>query len=172
MKCVVGTLNPVKIKAVENVLTGFYPEITIEGMRWGSGVDQPMGLEQTVQGAVERSKKAHVLADMGVGIESGLIQVPGTASGYFDIHFCAITDDERTTLGSSSGFEYPEDVIEEVKKGLDIEEVFQKLHGIEKIGQKGGAVEYLSAGSLTRIELIEQSVRAAMVPRLHQDYTK
>ena len=170
MKCVVGTLNPVKIKAVETVLTGFYPDITIKGMEWDSGVDQPMGIEETVQGAVERSKKAHELADMGVGIESGLIEVPGTLSGYFDIHFCAITDDERTTLGSSSGFEYPEDVIDEVKKGLDIEEVFVKLHGIDNIGRKGGAVEYLSAGSLTRIELVEQALQAAMVPRAHRDY--
>ena len=58
MNVAVGSTNPVKIKAVENVFRRVYGEVTVEARKVASGVSpQPFGKE-TVKGAINRAKSA------------------------------------------------------------------------------------------------------------------
>ncbi|HOI70829.1 MAG TPA: inosine/xanthosine triphosphatase [Methanobacterium sp.] len=166
----VGSLNPVKVQATRNVLEKFYTNITVSSVTVHSRVsDQPIGLDQTIEGAVNRAKEAYVPDfDLSVGIESGLIEAPHTITGYVDMQWCAIYDGEKITLGVSAGFEYPPSVVEEVLSGKEVGDVMDELTGVEDLGEKMGAVSYLSRGLLDRIGNTEQCVLMAMIPRLNE----
>jgi inosine/xanthosine triphosphatase len=103
-----------------------------------------------------------------VGIESGLLEAPHTITGYVDLQWCAIYDGEKTTLGVSAGFEYPPSVVEEVLNGKEVGDVMDELTGVNNLGEKMGAVSYLSRGLLDRTGNTEQCVLMAMIPRLNE----
>jgi inosine/xanthosine triphosphatase len=169
MKVNVGTHNPVKVRATRNVLEKIYTTVDVEGIEVDSGVrDQPIGLDETIQGAMNRARNAFIGVDLSVGIESGLLETPNSITGYLDLQWCAIYDGERTTLGVSAGFEYPPAVVEEVLKGNEVGEVMDRVTGVEKLGQKTGAVSILSRGLLDRTENTEQCVLMAMIPRMNE----
>ncbi|MEG3224627.1 MAG: inosine/xanthosine triphosphatase [Methanobacteriales archaeon Met13] len=171
MKVSVGTKNPVKVKATRNVLLKIYPSVEVTGLDVDSGVrDQPIGLNETVKGAVNRAKNVYNSeVDLSVGIESGLLETPNSITGYLDLQWCCIYDGEKETLGVSAGFEYPPAVVEEVLKGKEVGHVMDQVTGVDKLGQKTGAVSYLSKGMLDRTENTEQCVLMAMIPRMNED---
>lgn len=169
MKIKVGTHNPLKVRATRNVMEKIYTNVDVEGIEVDSGVgDQPIGLDETIQGAVNRARNAFLDADLSVGIESGLLAAPHSITGYLDLQWCAIYDGERITLGVSAGFEYPPVVVEEVLKGQEVGEVMDEVTGVEKLGQKTGAVSILTKGLLDRTENTEQCVLMAMIPRMNK----
>ena len=169
MKVNVGTHNPLKVRATRNVMEKIYTNVDVEGIEVDSGVgDQPIGLDETIQGAVNRARNAFLDADLSVGIESGLLAAPHSITGYLDLQWCAIYDGERITLGVSAGFEYPPVVVEEVLKGQEVGEVMDEVTGVEKLGQKTGAVSILTKGLLDRTENTEQCVLMAMIPRMNE----
>ncbi|AIS31293.1 inosine/xanthosine triphosphatase [Methanobacterium formicicum] len=171
MKIVVASKNPVKLKATQNILEKIYPVVEVEDREVDSGVpDQPIGLEVTVQGAINRAKNAFSPDfDLSVGIESGLLEVPHSITGYLDLQWCAIYDGEKITLGVSAGFEYPPMVIEQVLSGREVGDVMDQVTGVDKLGQKTGAVSRLTQGMLDRTGNTEQCVLMAMVPRMNDD---
>jgi inosine/xanthosine triphosphatase len=170
MRVAVGSTNPVKVRAVEEVLREFYPEIEVFGVEVSSKVSaQPLGMEETVRGAVNRARAALKHGELGVGIEAGLVEVPFAITGYMDVQFCAISDGEVITLGAGSGFEYPPSVIRQVLRGREVGEVMEELSGIRNIGRKGGAIGFLSKGKLSRKELTKQAVLMAMLPRINRE---
>ena len=170
MKIIVGSKNPVKFQATGNVLEKIYGELEVQAIDVDSGVpDQPIGLEVTVQGAINRAKNAFSPDfDLSVGIESGLLEVPHSITGYLDLQWCAIYDGEKITLGVSAGFEYPPMVIEQVLGGKEVGDVMDQVTGVNKLGQKTGAVSHLTQGMLDRTGNTEQCVLMAMVPRMNE----
>lgn len=170
MKVIVGSKNPVKIKATKNILEKIHGEVDVKGIDVDSEVpDQPFGKDETIQGAINRAKNAYSDDfDLSVGIESGLMEIPKSITGYIDLQWCAIFDGKKITLGVSAGFEYPPHVIEEVLKGTEVGDVMDKVTGVDNLGQKTGAVSYLSKGMLNRTENTEQCVLTAMIPRMNE----
>jgi len=168
MKIAVGSVNPVKVKAVENVFRRVYGEADVEGVKVASGVPpQPFG-EETVTGAINRAKEAYAPEkyDMGVGIEAGLFEV---GEFMLDVQYCAVYDGDWLTIGCGSGFEYPSVVLHEVLGGKEVGEVMSRVAGVENLGEKQGAIGVLSKGMLTRTHLTEQSVFMALIPRLNPE---
>lgn len=166
----VGSENPVKVQATRNVLAWLYENVTVSGVHVDSGVpDQPIGIEQTIEGAINRAKSAYSSGcDLGVGIESGLMDTPHTITGYIDMQWCAIYDGEKITLGVSAGFEYPPAVVDEVLSGKEVGDVMDQVTGVDNLGEKMGAVSFLSKGMLDRTGNTEQCVLTAMIPRLNE----
>ncbi len=171
MKVVVGSKNPVKLNATRNVLKKIYNDLEIKPSEVDSEVpDQPFGLDETINGAINRAKNAFTdWADLSVGIESGLMETPNTITGYIDLQWCAIFDGDRVTIGVSSGFEYPPMVINEVLNGFEVGDIMDKITGVENLGQKKGAVSRLSEDMLDRTENTEQCVLTAMIPRMNEE---
>jgi len=170
MNVVVGSKNPVKVKATRNVLEKIYPSIEVIGRDVDSEVpDQPFGINQTIKGAINRAKNAYSSDfDLSVGIESGLMETRDSITGYIDLQWCAVFDGVKITLGVSAGFEYPPEVIEEVLSGKEVGDVMDRVTGVDNLGQKTGAVSYLSKGLLDRTENTEQCVLTAMIPRMNE----
>jgi len=171
MKVAVGSKNPVKTNATRNVLEKIYSEAEVIAVDVDSEVPhQPFGIDETIQGAINRAKNAYSDDfDISVGIESGLMETPNSITGYIDLQWCAVFDGDKTTLGVSAGFEYPPSVIEEVLKGKEVGDVMDKVTGVDKLGQKTGAVSYLSREMLDRTENTEQCVLTAMIPRMNEE---
>jgi inosine/xanthosine triphosphatase len=127
-----------------------------------------------VKGAVNRARQAVSSvpgAEFGIGIEAGLVKVPEALTGYFDIQFAAVADRKgRVTIGCGSGFEYPSKVLKEiVAKGKEVGEVMESLTGIDKIGERMGAIGFLSHGRLDRRKLTEQAILMAFIPRINEE---
>ena len=170
MKVIVGSMNPVKLNATINILKKIYNNLDVSAVNVDSGIpDQPFGLDETIKGAINRAKNAFSDEyDLSVGIESGLMETPNSITGYIDLQWCAIFDGDKITIGVSSGFEYPPEVIKEVLNGVEVGNVMDKITGVEDLGKKKGAVSHLSHDLLDRTENTEQCVLTAMIPRMNE----
>lgn len=178
----VGSLNPVKISAVKNAYANYYNEITYYEIKADSQVpDQPIGLNLILKGAFNRAnsainyliKKKNLTPDThelyGVGIEAGLVKVPMARTNYMDFQFCIIMDEKReTSIGSGIGFEYPEDVINEIfTSETEVGEIMGRLSGNDDLKKEGGAISVLSKGRIKRENILEEAVICALLPRIN-----
>lgn len=172
MLVVVGSDNPVKIKAVENVFKTWYGGCEIAGRRVVTeSPGQPLDLSQTLEGAVRRAQKAIDLspnADFSVGVEAGLIKIPNEDWRYFDQQIAAVLDSKGwLTLGGGPSFEHPQSVLKQVlTENREVGDVFETVSGIPNIGRQEGAVGYLSRGRVSRLSITEVAVSMALIPRI------
>lgn len=174
MRIAVGSTNPTKVKAVENVMRRIYGDVEVIGVEVDTCVpDQPIGIEEIARGAINRAKSAleKANADLGVGIEAGIYPFPGTLTGYLDVQVCAVASpDGVITVGHGPGFEYPPVVIEKVlNEGVEVGIAMGELVDDPELKKKIGAIGVLSKGLLPRTELNEIAVLMAMIPRLNRE---
>lgn len=164
MSIAVGSTNPVKTEAVRTVMEKVFGDVKIIAVNVTSDVpEQPWG-EETCRGAANRAKTAMNGHDLSVGIEAGVFEM---YDGIYDIQHCVILDrNGRMTIGMSSGFRYPDDVAEMLRNGSTVGDAMRTLYTKDARGRKEGAVGVLSKGLLDRKSLTEQSVTAAMIPRM------
>jgi len=124
MRIAVGSKNKPKLEAVREIVKeyDFFAGAEVVGISVVSGVrEQPVGLDETVQGAINRAKSAFHNCQYAIGLESGIIPVPQTKSGYMDLTVCAIYDGATIHLGMSSAFEYPPQMVKmALEDGIDI----------------------------------------------------
>lgn len=165
----VGSQNQIKVSAVRAVLSQYklFMDSHVVAISAPSGVaEQPLSLEATILGASNRAKTASVGTTLGFGIESGLMKVPGTISGYMDGCVCAICGEGTYALGISPLFECPPYVTHLVlTEGLDLNQAFLKA-GItenEHIGSGDGAIGLLTGGRVTRQMYTELAIKMAMM---------
>jgi len=165
----VGSKNPVKLAAVREVLRGVYPRVRFSAVAVKSGVPEQPIEKDTLVGAIQRARQALGKADFGVGIEAGLFWNEAT-SQWLDVQWCAIVDKTgRITLGHGPGFAYPPTVANDLQLGRTVEEAMEKLTGVKGIGEKEGAIGYLTKGNLDRRRLTEMAVMAAVVSRIRKE---
>lgn len=169
MKINVGSTNETKVKAVADVIKN-YPTLKdaqVTGLEINTETfGHPKGFDEINKGAMDRALAAFKDCDYSFGIESGLIPVPKTKTGYMEVAVCAIYDGKNYHLGLSPAFEWPKAVAEGiVNKGLDGSQAF-KAAGFtnqEKIGATQGAIHFLSKGKLNRTEYNKWAVMMALV---------
>lgn len=163
IRIAVGSTNPVKVEAVRTVMERIYRDVIVIATDVRSGVPEQPWEEDTCKGAVNRAKNALGDNDLSVGVEAGVFE---RYDGIYDVQHCAVVDrDENITIGTSSGFRYPDDVAALLMKGMTVGDAMKELYGENK-GKAEGAVGLLSRGLLDRKSLTEQSVTAAMIPRM------
>jgi inosine/xanthosine triphosphatase len=170
MKIFVGSTNEVKVGAVREIIQDYehLSRAVVEGVKTESGIsDQPKSLEETTRGAMNRARSARGDGDFGIGIESGLMQVPNTKSGYMDVCVCAIFDGSEFHLGLSSAWEFPNKKVMELilKGGLNMTEAVHKagLTTSTNIGAENGAIGILTKNRVDRKEYTKQALRTALI---------
>ncbi len=165
----VGTDNPVKVRAVRQVLGDLFDRVRVRGVAVTTGVPEQPVDQQAAVGAMNRARAALKDADFGVGIEAGLLW-DASVGDYLDVQYCAVVDRTgRVTLGHGPGFEYPPAVIGRVKAGRTVSQAMAELTGVRDIGSKFGAIGYLTERRMDRDALTEAAVLMAMVPRIRRD---
>lgn len=165
-----GTTNLAKLEALREILAD-YPHLKsslVEGVKTDSGVaDQPRTLEDTVRGAINRAKSAKDQVDYGVGIESGMMAVPFTKSGYMDVCAAAIYDGSDVHVGLSSAWEFPDPTVTKLimERDMNMSEAIYHagLTQNQDIGQAEGAVGILTKGRVDRKEYSKQALRMALI---------
>ena len=157
----VASLNKNKIKAVQEA----FPSYKVTGITCKSGVrEQPMSLDEIVEGAIFRAKSVFKNCDYSVGIEDGISPVPGTISGYMNFCCCAIFDGTRTYLGLGSAFEYPPGCTKRVlDEGITISQAFISLTDNPDIGYEEGIIGWLTRGKISRADYSKHAVEMAKV---------
>jgi pantetheine-phosphate adenylyltransferase len=169
----VGSANPVKVEASEQVFGRFVPTVDAWTVDVETGVSEQPRDAEGPKGAATRARNALAASDeagLGVGIEAALVD--DEASGEtFDVQYAAIADAQgRVTTGAGPGFSYPPGVLSAVEEGRTIGEVFDALEDRAGVGQAEGAIGVLTGGAATRTELTEWAVLSALVPRLQPDW--
>jgi len=164
VRIAVGSTNRVKIEAVRTVMEKIFGNVIVVPVDVKSMVpEQPKG-DETRTGAVNRAVSALGGNDLSVGIEAGVFS---TEDGLYDFQYCAVLDKNgKMTIGVGPGFRYPDDIASLVSQGMTVGSAVHKLYGDSGAGRKQGAVGILSKGLLDRKTLTEQSVTAAMIPRM------
>ena len=164
----VGTKNPQKIAAVEEVMQEYdgLRASSIRSIQAESGVpSQPKTLDEMILGAQNRARNAFLDCHISIGIESGIMPAHGTITRYLGPCCATIYDGKEFYTGLGPAFEYPSEVIRHVETGLEIDEAFHKdgLTDNPRIGKADGVIGMLTKGRLTRKEYTKQAVVMAIV---------
>lgn len=166
----VGTKNPAKVDGVRRAFSKYFPDADLRPVDASSVAKaQPKGLEEMTAGATTRAKFALSKAggDFGVGVEAGIFTI---GEVYFDNQVAAVADPSgKVSLGHSAGYMLPRDAIEKLfSEGRELERWAEEVSGINEIGDKGGLINHLTQGRMTRTDLTEQCVVTALIPWLHR----
>ena len=166
----VGSKNKAKVEAVAEILRdyGHLKDAAVEGIDVSSDVSaQPKSLEETIRGARNRAKNAFYACDFSVGIESGLMEVPYSKSGYMDICAAVIYDGNEYHLGLSSGWEFKDQSIMKtiVEGGKEMTDVLVDRGMFVDPNEKteGGAIGLVTRGRLPRKDFTMQALRSALI---------
>jgi inosine/xanthosine triphosphatase len=167
----VGTKNPAKVEGTRRAFAKYFPSVELRPVDSSPVARaQPRGLEEMVEGATARAKFALSKAggDFGVGVEAGIFTLAGF---YFDNQQAAIADPSgKVSLGHSAGYMLPKAAMDQMfKEGKELERWAESVSGIDEVGDKGGLVQHLTKGKMTRADLTEQCVTTALIPWLHRE---
>lgn len=168
MKVGVGSKNKTKVGAVTEILQDYpmFAGAEVEGV--DVQIEQfghPKTLAETVAGAVDRAKQAYTGHDYGFGIESGLMEVPQTKSGYMEVAVCAIFDGTQVHMGLSQAYEWPKKVLEKILAGMDGSQAM-KAAGLtqhEKLGEHEGFVGIFAKGRTNRTQYNKGAITMALM---------
>jgi inosine/xanthosine triphosphatase len=170
MKIKIASKNPAKIEALKEIIADYQnlKDTEIVSEEIPSGVnDQPKSLDQTVLGAINRSKNIHNNdCSYSFGIESGLMKVPNTKSGYMDVCACSIFDGKECHIGLSSAWEAPQIVNKYIiEDGMNMNDAAHKAGLTEnsKIGSAEGLIGIMTKGRLTRKDYTKEAIRTALI---------
>lgn len=167
----VGTKNPAKVDGIRRAFAKYYSDVELRPVDSSPVAKaQPRGLEEMASGATERAKFALSKAggDLGVGVEAGIFTI---GEVYFDNQVAAIADSSgKVSLGHSAGYTLPREAMEKLfREGRELERWAEEVSGTREIGDKGGLINHLTKGRITRTDLTEQCVVTALIPWLHRD---
>lgn len=169
---IVGSKNPVKLSCTESAFSeAFSKSFLVNGVNAASGVsDQPIGNEETFQGAksrAENAKKIFPEADFWVGIEGGIDE---DDHGMFAFAWIYIKDSKNQSSQSKTGtFYLPKKISELVKSGMELGEADDLVFKQENSKQQGGSVGILTHGVVDRKAYYSQAIILALIPFVNKN---
>ncbi|GEM_PF-5612770 len=129
--------------------------------------EQVFGFDQLTEGARTKARQALELqkANMGIGIENGLVQIE--ANGWFDfLCVVALTEENKESIGFGVGFSIPDWVVNEIKeKKIKLSTIIDQLSG----GKDQDPLLYFSNHTLTREDALKRTLIAALSKIINQD---
>lgn len=171
----IGSKNKAKVEALKEILKEYSnflnAEVIIKDINSGVS-DQPKSLEETIDGAMKRAKNSFDNCNYSIGLESGLMKVPETKTGYMDVTACAIYDGQKFHLGLSSAFEYPIKLTKYVlDENTNISDAAKKLGitGKDNLGAEEGMIGILTKGRLDRKGYTKQAILTALIHLENKD---
>ncbi|MCD6092565.1 MAG: inosine/xanthosine triphosphatase [Candidatus Aenigmarchaeota archaeon] len=173
MKIAVGSKNPVKLNAAENVMKKIFGNFELMPVDVDSGVgDMPMSEEETIRGATNRAVESvkKTGSDLGIGMEGGIAEKLGK---YFLINWCAVADkNEDVAIGCGTQLELPDNIVNKVREGKELGIVMDEITGINDTKQKMGCIGILTGGLTDRQTAWEIALIYAMAKRLAPKFYK
>lgn len=170
MRIAVGSRNPVKIQAAEDVAQELFDDVTVDGVDAPSGVSEmPTTRDEAIRGAENRARHCHENDeyDYTVGLEG---YVTDTEAGMFLSGWCTILAADGTTgHGGKDRLSLPPAIAERIRDGEELGPVMDDVTGRTHTKQDDGAFGILTDGQVTRRESFRDAVRCAFTPLLSSD---
>lgn len=169
---IVGSQNPVKIKAVKYAFKKVFKKIEVKSLKVISGIpDQPFSFEQAFKGALNRAKeckKKYKQADFVVGLEGSLQKY---SFGWATAGVAVILDKKGIIgKGISSQLILPDKVVKMIKKGKELGLVLDEISGGRNLKQKQGAFGYFTDNLVTRKDAYIQAVFFSLARFIKKDF--
>lgn len=170
-KAAVGSTNPTKTRAVENVLRVLYPNVELIALDVPSGIRvQPIGDAETRRGALNRARAVLELtdADWGFGLEGGVIQ---TEFGVMTNAWCVVVArDGRIGVGGSANMLLPESIARRVlQEGRELGDAMDEYANAQDVKRGKGAIGILTRGLLDRQGAYEYIVKLALARMMWEE---
>jgi inosine/xanthosine triphosphatase len=150
--------------------------------------DEPWGFAHTVQGAQNRAQAAYARllggsrpspipagqVAVGLGVESGFIDVTPVTFTLYNFDVCALFDGQAYYLGISPGFEYPRRLVRNIfLHRQSFQQARQYITTVAEVEQQAGLVGVLAGGLIDRPEMTRLATRLALIRYLQRhDYTR
>lgn len=165
MLIAIGSLNPVKRQAAEDVLRRLFPDAQFTAVDAPSNIPaQPRGDAETRRGAVNRAEATLALtgADLAIGFEGGLIK---TELGLMTCAWCAVTSsDGRIGIGGGAHMMLPPAAETLLDEGHELGTVMDRISGDLNTKHGLGAIGILTGGLESRRSAYANILRLAMAP--------
>ena len=170
-RVIVASKNPVKINAIKFGFEDVFDntDFDFEGVSVSSDIsDQPMSVEETYQGALNRIKNAKKLvgkADFYCGIEGGLEIFEDQ---YYAFAWIVIDNGKTIGKARTGSFMLPPKVVELIEEGMELGHADDIVFGHSNSKQKQGSVGILTHDRLDRTEYYKHAVLLALIPFINE----
>jgi inosine/xanthosine triphosphatase len=150
--------------------------------------DEPWGFASTVQGAQNRAQAAYARlmseplsspvaagqVAIGMGVESGFIDVTPVTFTLYNFDVCALFDGQAYYLGISPGLEYPRRLVRNIfLHRQPFQQARQYITTTADVEQQAGLVGVLAGGLIDRPEMTRLATRLALIRYLRRhDYAR
>jgi inosine/xanthosine triphosphatase len=152
MQIVLGSKNKAKQKAVNEV----FKADVIYTMDAPSDVSaQPFSDQETLTGAINRSKYARNTLEngIGIGLEGGIMEIEGQL---FLTNWGALTDESHHTyVASGARVPLPPSIAQTLKPGVELGDVMANFTKDKQIRHHQGAIGIFTHGLITRDTMFE-----------------
>ncbi|MGC8487320.1 MAG: DUF84 family protein [Clostridia bacterium] len=172
VRVVVGSTNPTKVRAAEQVFArlGHY---AVQALAVPSDVPvQPLGVEETRRGAVQRGQHARARTGsqfaVGVGMEGG-VDITPDGRGWL-IGIAAIVEVDRVLIGHGPRLLLPPEAVAAVVAGEELGPVIDRLSGLTEAKAGIGAIGWLTGGLVSREASWVVALAAAAAPLFHPGF--
>lgn len=163
----VASQNPVKIEAAKIGFMRIFPDDSFEfrGISVPSEVsDQPMSRQETLQGALNRTKNAALAmpqAQYIVGIEGGVEEHDGRLEVFA---WVIIQKDEQMGRAQTGIFCLPDEIAQLIHEGKELGEADDIIFGTSNSKQANGSIGILTDDAYTRTDYYVNAVMMALIP--------
>ncbi len=173
MKVLVATKNQGKIEGAKRALLNYFDKIEIKGIPVASNVNEQPVNDDIYRGAKNRvknlktyAKENKIEADLYLAIESGITN----ALGRWMITNIAVIEDDKgfESYGTSPSFPVPEKLVQEIID-TDLSQVMNRIfEKDEERHNKGGGIQLLTHGKISRIDLTEEAFIMALTKYINK----
>ncbi len=173
MKILVASENPAKIDAVKSAFSKYFDKIEIDGIKASSNVsDTPLTEEETLLGVKNRMKVLEKKGgyDFKVSVEAGTQKINNTR--YLFTWVLIEDSKKKSSFGRSLSYPLPTMASREIEAGKPLSEIAEDMSEEKDIRSKGGFVEFVSKGVITRAHLTEDAVICALFPFVSEQIYK
>jgi len=153
----VGSCNPVKVKAVRNVIGDKCQLLSMNAQ--SSVSEQPLSSEETRLGAIARAKDCLLKSDavIGIGLEGG-VELKGK-----DLFLCSWTAlvgrNGKCFVSNGPQVVLPQLLYPLLLGGKNLSDAIHTIYGVEDIRVKEGAMGFFTNGQISREEMFTYLVR-------------
>jgi inosine/xanthosine triphosphatase len=164
---VIASTNPVKVQAAANGFRRLFPDAALNVITIAvpaEVADQPLSDEETLRGALNRSRhaqRAHPQADYWIGIEGGIQSIGSEMTAFAWI---VVRSMEMIGKARTGTFFLPPAVAGLVRQGKELGEADDIVFGRSNSKQENGAVGLLTGNVIDRVQLYEHAMILALIP--------
>lgn len=165
---IIGSKNPVKAAVVENAFKKAFPEESFEFIVHSapSGVsDQPIGWEETKQGAHNRAQacaEAFPEADFSTGLEGGIEILDDDY--WVTAWMCIRSKSGKESFGRTGSFMLPPEVVKLIQDGKELAHATDEIFSASNSGYKQGIIGFLTDNVIDRSRYYENAMVYALIP--------